>query len=421
MPRPRRRTVLAAAVALAAALAPGTAQAQAGQDNGPAFSLATADGQTLVGPWLALGQRGTVLLAGDKTAVVRAGAWLTLRRAKTPLPPHPRGPQVVLAGGDRIPLEDKATIKIVDNQLHFQPAQNLQVARGPMIVPLSRVALIWLGGPDADADDPSRLLRRLLAEGRKRDLVVLRGGDRVDGSVAALDSGGECRIEVAKKQLDIPWASVGAVAFRTDLLVKVPPARPYYHLVLADGTRLSVLAPALVRGGALHFTTPYGVAVETAAEQVVTLEVRQGPAVYLSDLEPRKYEHTPFVGTSWPLVRDGSVTGGELRLAGSTFDKGLGMHAESRVVYDLAGGYRRFEALVGLDPEHGKKGRVHLRVLLDGKEADLGWKKELTAADGALALRVEVAKAKELTLEVLFGSTGDVQAHVNWAEARLVK
>ena len=43
-----------------------------------------------------------------------------------------------------------------------------------------------------------------------------------------------------------------------------------------------------------------------------------------------------------------------------------------------------FEAVVGLDPEHGLKGRVRLRVLVDGKERDLGWNKELTAGDGPL-------------------------------------
>jgi hypothetical protein len=64
---------------------------------------------------------------------------------------------------------------------------------------------------------------------------------------------------------------------------------------------------------------------------------------------------------------------------------------------------------------------VHIRVLVDGKEKDIGWKKELTVSDGPLAVRVDVAKGRELTLEVLFGSLGDVQAHVNWADARLVK
>src|SRR5437588_568541 len=121
-------------------------------------------------------------------------------------------------------------------------------------------------------------------------------------------------------------------------------------------------------------------------------------AAYLSDLKPLHYEHKPFVGGAWPLVNDGSVTGHELRLAGSTFDKGLGLHSESRVTYALSGKYQWFEARVGLDPERGKKGRVRIRVLLDGRETDLGWNKELTAKDEPLLLRIDVHQGKELTL-----------------------
>jgi hypothetical protein len=41
--------------------------------------------------------------------------------------------------------------------------------------------------------------------------------------------------------------------------------------------------------------------------------------------------------------------------------------------------------------------------------------------DEPLLVAVNVRQAKELMLEVLFGSTGDVQAHVNWVDARLVE
>ena len=168
-------------------------------------------------------------------------------------------------------------------------------------------------------------------------------------------------------------------------------------------------------------TTLFGDAVEIARSEIVAVDVRGGAAVYLSDLQPQKYEHTPFVGTSWPLVRDASVTGRPLCLGESTFDKGLGMHAESRVSYALAGKYRWFEARVGLDPQEGQGGRVRLRVLVDGVERDLGWNKDLTMADGPLSLRVDVGQAREIVLEVLFGTRGDVQAHVNWADARLIE
>jgi hypothetical protein len=60
-------------------------------------------------------------------------------------------------------------------------------------------------------------------------------------------------------------------------------------------------------------------------------------------------------------------------------------------------------------------------VLVDGKAADLGGPAVLTGAGPSLRVRVRVAGAKRLTLAVRQAGFGDVQAHVNWADARLIK
>jgi hypothetical protein len=143
--------------------------------------------------------------------------------------------------------------------------------------------------------------------------------------------------------------------------------------------------------------------------------------VYLSDFKPRRYEHVPYFGVSWPWVADGSVAGHDLRLGGSTFDKGLGLHSASRLTYDLAGGYRRFEALVGLDERTGRSGSATIGVLVDGKPQDLGWNGALQGGGSPRPLRVAVTGARSLTLVVEFGRRGDVADHVDWADARLIK
>ena len=55
----------------------------------------------------------------------------------------------------------------------------------------------------------------------------------------------------------------------------------------------------------------------------------------------------------------------------STFDRGVGLHAECTVTYALAGKYRRFETLAGLDARTGIQGNAQLVVLIDGKEQPL--------------------------------------------------
>src|SRR5262249_38993019 len=155
----------------------------------------------------------------------------------------------------------------------------------------------------------------------------------------------------------------------------------YARLVLTNGARLSLSAATLERH-TLHGTTLFGARVEIPLDQLLALDILQGKAVYLSDLKPKAYRHTPFLNVSWPYVVDGSVAGRDMRLAGSTYDRGLGMHSQSEITYALPGAYRRFEALVGLDEETGRQGSVRVKVLVDGKPRDFGWDKELTARDG---------------------------------------
>src|SRR5262249_10207462 len=158
-------------------------------------------------------------------------------------------------------------------------------------------------------------------------------------------------------------------------------------------------------GSTLGCTTPFGAKLEIPTSELSALTVHEGKATYLSDLKPREFEFTPFLGDRglpWPFVNDGSVAGRELRMGGNTYDKGLGLESKSRISYELAGRYRRFEALVGLDEQTGQGGSVHISMLVDGKPQEFG-NPELTSANNPLEIRVDVTGAQVLTLVVDFG------------------
>ena len=155
--------------------------------------------------------------------------------------------------------------------------------------------------------------------------------------------------------------------------------------------------------------------------ELAALTVHQGHAVYLSDLKPIKYEYHSYLDASWPFAADGNVAEHDLLLGGSTYDKGVSLHSHARLTYRLAGAYRRFEALVGLDDKDGRRGSVQVRVLADGRVLDLGDEHELTARSGPRSIGVAVEGVRQLTLEVQFGDNGDVQDVVDWVDARLVK
>jgi NPCBM/NEW2 domain len=375
----------------------------------PTFDVYTGDCTTVTGPLVKLGFDWSAALGSVKPSSVAAGKLVSLRRAGAVLPPHPLGEHLVMAGGDRL----AGTVSgLRDERL------KMRVAGSELTVPLTQVSVIWFTAPERE-EDAEMFLRRLAGQQRTRDLVLLRNGDRVEGTLNEIDAKG-VRIDVQNKEVLVERAKIAAIALNSDLVQHMQPKGPYGHLVLADGTRLA-LASAQSDGKTLSGKTLFGAALPVPLEQVIALDMRQAAAVYLSDLKPKSYEHTPYLSVRWPYLNDLSVSGRPLRLAGSTYDKGLGLHSQSRLTYELAGAYRWFEASVGLDAHIGREGSVRVAVLVDGKPVTASEDGELTGRDPPRRIRVAVNGAQELTLVVEFGRRGDVGDHVNWVDARLLK
>jgi hypothetical protein len=337
-----------------------------------------------------------------------------LQRKARPLPPTPEQEHVLFVNGDRVPGQ---LLQLTEEALTFQPVFGDKKAE--LKAPLTAVLLCWFAAPDG-VEDAHLLRRRLATDRRRRDLVLLRNGDRLEGTLLGVNAR-EARLTVVSgKEVRVERDRVAALALNTELARLPRPRGTYGRLVLANGCRMA-LASLQIREDVLAGTTLFGATVQIPLSQLVALSIYQGRAVYLSDLQPRHYEHTPYLDVRWPFVRDASVAGHDMRLAGSTYDKGIGLHSESRLTYDLGGRYQWFESLVGLDEQTGRQGSVLIEVLVDGKRQDLGNAKELTGQGPPRAVRVHVAGARELTLVVKFGRFADVEDHVDWADARLIK
>jgi hypothetical protein len=381
------------------------------------FIVHTADGGNFTGPLQKLAADGAIRLGGSSPAVIPGVNVVTVRRADLRLPGYPENDVVVLTHGDRVPFDPRSSIKLEDGRVTFQSLPALR--EQPLSIPRAFVALVWLQAPAA-LPDPELAIRHLVAGKRVKDVVLLRNGDQVEGTVTAIEPIKGVHVDVSARRLVLPLSQVAGIAFNTELAARIRLPKTCTHLVLANSGRLSFAALQL-EGGKLRGKTLFGARVEVPLAEAASLETRGERVVYLSDLKPRSFQHTSFAGVSWPLTRDTAVTGRPLRLAGNTYDKGLGVHAKSIAVYDLNGKFRWLEAVVGLDQRTGRLGRVRVKVLVDGKEQALGPDRELTGKDAPLAVRVNVERARELTLVVDFGSYGDVQAHVDWADARLLR
>lgn len=373
------------------------------------FEVRTAAGPK-AGELQSIAADGTVKLSGGGTAA--AGSWYGLRRAPGALPDWPREPHAELVNGDRV----RGTVAAADGDA-VRLRLNLPGPEQTVRLPLSALRAVWL--TRRPADDPA-----WLTGPRKRDVLQARNGDLSLGALTAIDPAGNAvRYQADGKDHRLDLSRVSAVGFNTDLARARRPKGPYYRLTLADGTRLSATGVTF-DGRTWTATTLFKESVRIPTDQVVSVDVEQGRAVVLSDLKPTKYQYQPFDGEEYSSAADRSVTGDALRLktaAGeSTFDRGLGLHAECTVTYPLAGKYRRFEALVGLDARTGVRGEAVLAVLVDGKERELPGGGRLSLAGGPLPVDLDVSAAKELTVVVRRGNGGVVQDHVNLAEARLI-
>jgi hypothetical protein len=380
----------------------------------PSFTVFRADGTSVTGTLRDIAANWSVTLGGKTPVSVEGSELLSLRRTNQRLPAFPPEAQVLFVNGDRLAGQ-------VDDIAKERVAFSSSSGGAALSLPLSAVSVLWFADPAGEAD-PALLRRRLLTAPRRRDAVWLRNGDVVEGTLTSLDKDG-VHVDVERKEVVVERNKLAYIALNTELARTLRPKGTYARLTLKDGSRLG-LSAAQSDGTTLTGRTLFNASISVPLADVVAFDVRQGKVVYLSDLKPHAYKHTPWsAGLEWPYVADGSVGGQDLRLGGGTFDNGLGMHCKSEITYKLDGAYRRFEALVGLDDHEGQGGNVRIRVLVDGKPRDIGWNKDLTAADGPQAVRVNVTAAQELTLIVDRGRGGwwDQQGHVNWVDARLVK
>jgi hypothetical protein len=267
------------------------------------------------------------------------------------------GPLLLLADGSLIvaePLDtEKETLRF-DSDLFGQQS-----------LPLEALAAVVFKLP-VDRLQRDRFLDRLLDAPGQSDVTILVNGDELSGVLESLsEQQAVFRAELGPLKLD--RSRLAAIMLNPALRrgVKRPPLCALVGF--SDGTRLLATSLELVDQRA-EVTPLGGAALRADAKQLAWILPLGGRAVYLSDLEPLEFEHTPFLELIWPYRKDRNVLGGMLRSAGQWHPKGLGVHSAARLVYELDRPYRRFEAEVAIDDSAGRQGSGVFRVLLDGKQ-----------------------------------------------------
>lgn len=256
--------------------------------------------------------------------------------------------------------------------------------------------------------------------------------DRAEGFVEAFTGEGVTFEDARVGRRTFAWDRVVAL-FVTAL--DAEPSDPD-----AEPTQLDRVSVSLIGGGRLSgelvkigsidegVTLKLGDAANVVLPGRLVTEVAldDGSFRFLGDLPPSdRGSASPFgddLGFTWPMRVDRNCRGGLLRVGGVEFDRGLGVHAPSRITWTLDGEWKELRLACGIDEsgaEGSRVGTARFRVLADGREL---WESDVLRA-GSAAVRpkpLRLAGVKSLVLEV--DPAGDfVLDRANWLRPMLIR
>jgi hypothetical protein len=392
----------------------------------------TADGQVQTGTLQAL-RDGRLLLAspdGAESSVAVADLVLldevlpppppqapaTPLIAPEPATPAPADDLLLLAG----PAGDRLVGRVVGGdadgvqfQLAAGAAFTVSYDRIARLLPAARLPvdrLLLLAGGGADDR-----LWRMRSDG---------GLDSLTGVVDRV-ADGHVVFEGALGHQEFPLADVVAVVLADG---GAPDDAPLPGVPvtarLAGGSRVHA---GLLELDAAHvvLATRFAPRLELPTSALLALVRRGDGRVLLADLAPAEVEEHPGDGVPgdvlFPWRADLSVTGRLLSVEGLPRATGLGVHADSRLVFDLPPGCRTLRVTAGLCDEVRELpavGSVEFKVFVDGQQRASA---RVTEGDPAAELRVEgLAGAKRLELHVTDGGDDDAGDRAAWVDGVLI-
>jgi hypothetical protein len=335
-------------------------------------------------------------LAGGPERVVALGDFLEITRPA--VPGQPAGKYVLhMVGGDRLGGEPVA-IK-GDNLVWNSPAV------GEIAIPMKRLIALSQPGKPAPAST------------QRSDVITLNNGDTLSGIVATLGAG-KVSVQTDAGSSEVALDSVSAIHFAAT------PARPTaeraFRVRFADGS--AVVVPTLESRGAdlLDLTFSKDVVRQVPLSRVTAIEQVNGPVSWLSTRPPAENVYVPYFGNDqlYPARMDADYRGEEIRFHDRRFARGIGVHAYSRLAWNLDGSYAAFRARYAIDGDL-PLADVTVRVKLDDKVAYE--QQHVRAGTLSPVVLLDLAGAKRITLEVDFGDNGAAQDRLNWIEPALLK
>jgi hypothetical protein len=292
---------------------------------------------------------------------------------------------------------------------------------------------------------PTKLIRYVrFLEGSPNQSQIARQWDEI----LALKPGADLLVTRNKGALDYTEGLVRDVGGDTidfgldgdKLLIKRPRVEAIFYfraaepalreskcaLHLGDDSEIIAL-DAELNDNRVTVSTVAGAKLDLPLQALRRIDYSLGKVQYLSDLEAELTEVTPYFGAPKGIAgytaaleprKDQSLDGEPLKLVETTYTKGLALHSQTRLAYRLAGKFRQFSAIAGIDDAVTTGGNVRLQISGDGKPL---WEGTIERGDDPQPLELDVTGVKRLELVVGFGEDLDIGDHLDLCEAKVTK
>ncbi len=155
-------------------------------------------------------------------------------------------------------------------------------------------------------------------------------------------------------------------------------------------------------------------------DEISLVQIMGGRVQYLSQLPPTDVKESTVLAPPQPYRMDRSSQGDAISIAGKRYPWGIGVHADSRLTFDLGKRFAQFRADIGIATRIGDRGSVVFEVFGDGKS--LYRSGIVTGREPKpIEVQVSVSGVKELTLSVTDSGDLDLGDVANWGSARVIR
>lgn len=284
-------------------------------------------------------------------------------------------------------------------------------------------------------DRPLDRLAELTASGLDDRVWRRREDGGLDGVVGVVARVGEGRVVLQSGLGDLPFDLVDVLAVvladggaspdedaspcaRGDVLARV-------RVALAGGSLFSAGLLGMDEHG-VRLCTPFAAELRLPLAAVHGLCVESEDRLLLADLAPVEVEERPSLGDAddvlFPWRRDLSVSGVPLRVDGTHRATGVGVHAFTRLAYDVPAGARSLRVRAGICDEAADlpaSASVRCEIRVDGRVAARSG--VLREGDASVVLNVpDLTGAQRVELVVDDGDDLDAADRAAWVDGWFV-